>query len=339
MNRRFVWIVGPGIGACAAGFLVEPGAMLRSYLFAWLFALGLSLGALANLMVHTLTGGRWGEALRPALLAATRALPLVTVLYLPLLLGHRLLYPESGTLLCALRAVAYLALWNLLAAFWLRAQQRGHAAAVSAGGLVLYAFTMSIAAFDWIVALEPGWYSSGFGLVVGIGQMLTGAAFGVAAAFFLKSGPQGDAARRACFHDLGNLLLMYVLTWAYLAFTQFLIIWAENLPRETSWYLPRLQTSWFWLGAALVVFHFFVPLAILLSRAAKRSPRFLSVLAAGLVLAQLADISWLVLPGFRRDGFALAWTDFAALAGIGALWGAAWHRGIEPWMRTFILAR
>lgn len=338
MNRRLAWVVVLGIAACAAGFIADPKAMLRSYLFAWLFALGLSLGALANLMVHALTGGRWGEALRPALVAATRMLPLVALLYIPLLFGHRLLYPSSGEWFFVVRTVAYLAGWNLLAAFWLRAQQHGGAAGVSAGGLVLYAFTISIAAFDWIVALEPAWYSSGFGLVVGVGQMLAGAAFGVAAAFFLKSGPQGEAAR-ACFHDLGNLLLMYVLTWAYLAFTQFLIIWAENLPREISWYVPRLQTSWFWLGAALVAFHFFVPLAILLSRAAKRSPRFLAVLAGGLVIAHLADVFWLVLPGFRRDGFSLAWTDLAALAGIGALWGAVWHRDIKGWTRTFILAR
>src|SRR6185312_10850102 len=122
-----------------------------------------------------------------------------------------------------------------------------------------------------------------------------------------------DEGTRLRFHDLGNILLMYVLTWAYLAYTQFLIIWSENLPHEIRWYVPRVQTGWAALGIFLVAFHFFLPLLILLSRTAKRSPALLGAIAMGLLLAHLADAFWLVVPTFRTAGFAISWTDILAL--------------------------
>jgi hypothetical protein len=329
--------IAAGLVLCAIGFLIDRVAMLEAYLFAWLVVLGVALGALANLMIHTLTGGRWGEAVRPAFVAAARTLPLVALLYIPLGLGHNVIYPDADTYF-RLRSVAWLIALVVLAGWWLHADRRAVARRVSAAGLIVYAVTMSLAAFDWIAALEPTWYSSGFGLVVGVGQMLGAMAFGVAVAHALRSGPRGEA-RRAVFHDLGNLLLMYVLTWAYLAFTQFLIIWAENLPREISWYLPRMTTSWFGLGVALVVVHFFAPLAILLSRTAKRSPRVLAIVAAALFVAHIADVFWLVMPAFRRDGFAVTGWDLMALGGVALIWGAAWYSAIGSWTRTYELAR
>jgi hypothetical protein len=321
--------------------------MLASYLFAWLVALGISLGAMANLMVHTLTHGRWGVPLRPPLVAAVRLLPLVALLFLPVLIGYRRIFPWAGGEAAAehaawwlnapfflARSVAYLAIWNALAWLWLRADARSPAPwaptdaarRVSAAGLVIYTFTVSLAAFDWIVSLTPGLASSGFGLVVGVGQMLAGAAFGVAASSF---SPPENEETRARSHDLGNILLMYVMTWAYLAFTQFLIIWAENLPREIAWYVPRLQTGWWTLGAFLVAFQFFVPFLILLSRDAKRAPRFIGGLAAALLAVYVANVFWLVLPAFRPDGLDVSWTDLAALVALAAAYGALWRRTLH----------
>ena len=318
--------------------------MLASYLFAWLAVLGISLGAMANLMVHTLTHGRWGLPLRPPLLAAVRLLPLVALLFLPVLIGYRHIFPWAGDEAAAehaawwlnapfflARSVAYLAIWNWLAWLWLRADARSGAPwaptdaarRASAAGLVVYTFTISLAATDWIASLTPAWYSSGFGLVVGVGQMLAGAAFGVAA--FCIAAPENEETR-ALAHDHGNLLLMYVMTWAYLAFTQFLIIWAENLPHEIAWYVPRLQTGWWGLGAFLVAFQFFLPFLILLSRGAKRAPRFLAGLATALLVAYVANVFWLVLPAFRPDRFAISWTDLVAVVAVGAVYGAAWRR-------------
>ena len=191
---------------------------------------------------------------------------------------------------------------------------------MSALGLIVYAFTMSLAANDWIGSLVPQWYSTAFGLVVGIGQMLGAMALAIAYA-----GLRTPEVPRERFIDLGNLLLMYVLTWAYLAFMQFLIVWVGNLPREISWYVPRLQTGWFALGVLIVLFHFFAPLAILLSRAAKRSALFLGSFAAALVVMHAIDVYWLVAPSVRPSGFAIAWLDPVALVGLGALWWFTWR--------------
>ena len=127
------------------------------------------------------------------------------------------------------------------------------------------------------------------------------------------------------FHDLGNLLLMYVLTWAYLAFMQFLIVWVGNLPREIAWYVPRLQTGWVALGVILVVFHFFAPLAILLFRSAKRSAPLLGSLAAALLAVHAIDVYWLVAPSVRPAGFHVAWLDPVMLVAAVALWWFAWR--------------
>ncbi len=332
-------------------------ALLHSYLFAWLFVLGISLGALVNLMVHSLTGGRWGEPIRPPLIAAARLMPAVAVLFVPILLGAKWLYPwveEPGRYLnrpfFAARSIAYLAIWIVLAAAFLRADRATvdpasggarRAQRIAAGGLIVYALTMTLAAVDWIGSLTSHWYSSGFGLVVCTGQMLAAMAFAVAVAARRTREPprepgpgwgalpeEGRDAIRLRFNDLGNLLLMYVLTWAYLAYTQFLVIWSENLPHEIHWYVPRVQTSWAALGIFLVAFHFFLPLLILLSRAAKRSPALLGAIAGALLAAHLADVFWLVIPSARPEGFALAWSDAAALVVPGAIWAWLWRRAM-----------
>lgn len=290
---------------------------MSSYLFAWLAFLGLSLGAMANLMLHNLTGGPWGAAVRPPLLAATRLVPLAALLGVPVLLGMRHLYPigESawfGPVFFAVRSVLYLLLWSVLSSFVERKS-------LSAVGLILYVFTVSLAAVDWIASLVPEWYSSGFGLLVATGQMLGAMALAVAFAGLRgRAGPQQ-------LHDLGNLLLMYVMGWAYLAYTQFLIIWAEDLPHEIAWYVPRMQTGWRWLGVFLIAFQFALPFAILLSRSAKRSPVLLGSVALAMLAVHVADVYWLVAPSVRPQGFSIAWGDPLALAALGLLWLFAWR--------------
>jgi len=212
------------------------------------------------------------------------------------------------------RSLIYLVLWS---AFGLLVRT---SVAWSALGLIVYVFTMSLAATDWIASLVPQWYSTGFGLVVAIGQMLGAMALAVA-----NIGLRAPAPERQVFHDLGNLLLMYVMTWAYLAFMQFLIVWAGNLPREIAWYVPRLQTGWVALGVILVVFHFFAPLAILLFRSAKRSAVFLGWLAAALLAMHVIDVYWLVAPSVRPLGFHISVFDLLVLAAAAALWWFAWR--------------
>lgn len=316
--------------------------VLHSYLFAWLFVLGVSLGSTANLMVQSLTGGRWVEPVWRPWLAAARLLPLVAVFFLPIALGVREIYPWTSAPgrwlnvpFFLARSVAYLAVWCLLGWGYRRAD-RGNvdpgsggsagARAWSAAGLVVYTFTVSLAAFDWIASLTPSWYSSGFGLVVGTGQMLSGAAFGVMAAA-LAAPPLPSPALRQRFHDLGNILLMYVLVWAYLAFTQFLVIWSENIPKEIHWYVRRLESGWVALAWTIVALHFALPFAILLSRDAKRSPAFLGSIAALLLVVHMLQVYWMVVPSVRPGAFSVAWSDPVALAVLAGLAALAWrHR-------------
>lgn len=294
---------------------------MSSYLFAWLLFLGLALGAMANLMLHNLTGGNWGIALRPAFTAAARLVPLAALLGIPVLIGMRALYPiGDGGWFSAwffiARSVAYLVTWSTLAAIV------GESVALSAIGLIVYVFTISLAATDWIAALVPQWYSSALGLVVGAGQML--GAMALAVAYVGLSAPR-DERGGELYIDFGNLLLMYVLTWAYLAFMQFLIIWVGNLPREIAWYVPRLQTGWVVLAVILVVFHFFAPLGLLLFRSMKRAPFLIGTLAAALLAMHALDVYWLVAPSVRPKGFHIAWGDPVALAVAAALWWFTWR--------------
>lgn len=294
---------------------------MSSYLFAWLLFLGLALGSMANVMLHNLTGGRWGLVVRPAFLAGTRLVPLAALLAIPVLVAMRSLFPISDSGWFApgafvLRSVIYLVAWSLLSVLVRRNASQG----ASAFGLIVYTFTMSLAAVDWIGSLVPEWYSTALGLVVGVGQMLGAMALAIAYVGLKSPGTEPELC-----HDLGNLLLMYVMTWAYLAFMQFLIIWVADLPREISWYVPRLQTGWFAIGVLLAVFHFFAPLAILLSRGAKRSPMFLGSVAAALLAMHAIDVYWLVAPSVRPSGFSIAWLDPVALVVLGALWGFTWR--------------
>jgi hypothetical protein len=309
MNRaRMPLAVGSLLLLALAGAAWRPDmrALLAGYLALWWFVAGALLGGLANVWLHQLTGGAWGETIRPPLLRAARWLPLVCLLFLPVLAGMHLLYPWAGAEALdpdtpfrrwwlapgffAVRSVACLLLWSVLA--WIETRARGRSAGRAAACLLLYGLSVSLAAFDWIMSLQPAWYSSVFGWLAATGQMLTGLALAVVLI-------DRDAAR-ARLPDLGNLLMMYVLTWAYLAYVQFLIIWAADLPREIAWYLRRDTPAWHAVAWALLALHGAGPLVILLSRRAKGAPRLLGLLAAVLLAAHLLDCWWLVLPSIGR---------------------------------------
>ncbi len=244
--------------------------------------------------------------------------------------------------------------------------------AISAIGMLVYALTVTLAAVDWIMSLMPHWYSTTFGFLTGIGQAMAAFSFAiVCTAWRVDAGANGDtllseesalgvrsdaygnpvpaaetsgpvasggARTRDLFQDLGNLLLMFVMTWAYLAFTQYLIIWAEDLPNEIAWYLPRVNTSWHDVALFLVAFHFALPLLVLLSRRAKRVPRALGALAAMLLFAHLVDTYWLVVPAFRLEGVAIAWSDVPAIAALGGIWLAAYLRTSRRTRAPFVVS-
>jgi hypothetical protein len=349
MRLRGLAAYAPGalaLALCLPAWWIDPKLAWAGYLAAWWFCAACVMGGLVNVWIHNLTGGEWGEAIRGPLLALSRTLPLLIVLFLPVLFGMHTLYswtaeaergvhwsqalarPEfKRTWLDAgffvARSIAYLAIWLALAIVTTRpAWSRSRNWAVAA--LVIYAITTTFAAIDWIMSLVPLWHSTAFGLLILTGNGLAGAALGVLAATLRAS------ASRSVLRDLGNILLTYVLLWAYIAFTQYLIIWAENLPDEIVWYTSRLQTHWWWVGCLLIAFHFFLPLLVLLSRTAKSAPLALAGLALALLVIHLVDAWWLTVPSVAPHSAHVLWLAPLAAAGLIALVGARALQGSYP---------
>ena len=342
-----------GVVLCAVGAFASPAQFLRSYLVAYVFWTGAALGSLAILMINYLTGGAWGAVIRRALESATRTLPLMAVLFFPVALGlsrlytwaqpdvvahdpllqHKSLYLNVPFFLA--RTVLYFTAWIVVASFlnrWsLEQDARPDPATdhrleqLSRGGLVLLGLTMTFAAVDWIMSLQPHWFSTIFGIIFMGGSVVTALAFAIPiAAVLADQKPLGGIITPTQFHDLGKLLLAFVMLWAYFALSQFLIIWAGNLPEEIPWYLDRLRGGWQWVALAVVVFHFVLPFVVLLSRKAKRRPHVLAALALFLVALRFVDVYWLVTPAFSPGRIAVHWLDAAALLAIGGLWLATY---------------
>jgi hypothetical protein len=337
------WLSLPiGIAALVAclllGLSTEPKQALLSYLFAFFFFTGLSVGSLALLMIHAITGGAWGDCIRPPLLAGARLLPLMALAAIPVLVWMRVLYPWTAPVPNAqaqaqswyladtffvIRTVVYFVVWiGWLVAFTRNMGDRIRARRIAAPGLIVFGVTSLLASVDWAVSLTPHWHSSVFGMMVGTGWLLGACALAIAVAAARRE--RNMAVAPDVLHDLGNLLLMLVLAWSYLAFMQYLTIWIADLPDENAWYIPRTLTSWRYLAWFLIAFNFALPFAVLLSRAAKRTRAWLRAIAVMLVVANSADAFWLIVPGFRAGGFALRWTDLCAPVGIGALWWCGW---------------
>jgi hypothetical protein len=350
-----------GVTASLAGAFVDAGQFFRSYLFAYLYWGGLAVGCLGVFMVYNLTGGAWGVSVRRLLEAGAGTMPLVAVLFVPLLFGLQHLYPwtATGTMLAdevlrakmpylnvpffVARAAVYLAAWLALAFLltrWSKAQDRtGHPRfdvllrKLSGGGLVLLAFTVTFAAFDWVMSLDPHWTSTIFGMLFLAGQGLGAIALVIAVAYPLSRRESvGRIFVPTVLNDLGNLLLAFVMVWAYLSFSQLLIIWAGNLPEEIPWYLHRIAGGWRYVAMALAVFYFAVPFLVLLGRGNKRQHRRLATIAIGILAARALDIFYLVMPEFSDGQFGVHWMDAAALAGVGGLWVMLflWRLGSLP---------
>jgi hypothetical protein len=361
------WSLAAGIVAlavCGAALLFQRELVFQSYLVAWLFCLGIALGSTANLMVYHLTGGGWGALLQGPLQSASMSLPWLGLLGIPLLPGlpdlyawalpgaadHSALIMQKSWYLnlpfFLIRALLYFSIWIALAVALDAASRRKNQSVqrlqrLCVVGLIAYAITVTFAAVDWIMSLTVQWYSTTFGLLIAIGQALAGFAAALSAAALMSRREPSALASPRVFQDLGNLLLMYVLTWTYLAFTQYLIVWAEDLPHEISWYLPRLHTSWHAVAWFLIVFHFALPFVILLFRAAKRDVRVMAALGGLMLCAHWVDVLWLVVPPFRPEGFRIEWTDVLATIGVGgiALAAAIRHARSTPVLSSLTVAQ
>lgn len=321
------------------GYWATPGTLFACWLAACWFSLGIVLGSLSFLWVHRLTGGAWGEVLRAPILGLAARLPRVLLAFLPLGLGLPLLYTSFASNTPSQAAIAidrafldawhapslFLLRWLLYAAVWLWLAWRSRgplSAGAAASSLVLHLAVTSLAAVDALVALVPGWSSAGFGLAALVGMAYGGGAWAIALAcrgmrrlparLMSEPGASGVPVSR----DLGNLLLMTTLLWGYLYFMQFLIIWSVDLPREISWYVPRLQTAWWYGGLALLLLHLALPLLLLLFRAVKDAPARLEAVAVGMVVIHALDAIWLTLPSVAPHDMLGWWLAPLVMAGL-----------------------
>ncbi|MFO0841474.1 MAG: hypothetical protein U0797_03605 [Gemmataceae bacterium] len=246
------------------------------------------------------------------------------------------------------RAVIYFGLWNLFAWLLNRWSRRQDTAkdmrvqhwceTVSAPGLVLYVLTITFASIDWAMSLEPEWYSTIYGAMFGMGQVLSGFAFAIAVLMFLSRRPEVDALLSGNnLRDLGSLLLAFVMVWAYLSFSQFLLIWSGNLPEEVPWYIYRLKGGWQYLGLMLVLFHFALPFVLLLSTDVKRNRNTLAGVALLVLAMRVIDLVWLIVPAFHHHKEAVdppvlsRLLYLAAVVGLSGLWLAYYLHQLRSW--------
>lgn len=342
------------LAASVIGAFFSPGDFFHGYLIGYLFWLGVTLGSMAFLMLQYLTGGAWGIVTRRTFESATRTLPVLACLFVPLAFGLPYLYEwaqpdrvrQNGLLqhragymnpmMFLVRAAAYFAIWITFSHFlnrWSAEEddrprgQEYKLARLSAPGLILYVFTITFAAVDWAESLQTEFYSTIWGFLFVAGEGLTAIAFVIAVLWLLSQvEPMATVLRPSHFHDLGKLMLMMVMIWAYFTFSQLVIVWSGNLPHEISFYLPRFATSWGWVGAALIVVQFMIPFLLLLSRPLKRNAMLLSGVVGIVLVMRYIDLVWMVLPGYHSAGFQMSWLAFTAPLGLGGVWLAAFFR-------------
>jgi hypothetical protein len=354
-----------GIAAAAAGFAMDPDQFYRSYLTGYLYWIAPTLGCLGWTMIYHLTAASWGVPARRIWESAGRTMPLMAILVIPVLLGMQTLFPWArpeavdDALIQAkaaylnepffmARVVFYMVLWSaiafLLSRWSLQQDAEGPQPAIrklrflSGGGLVLMALSVTFFSVDFVMSLDPHWFSTIFGFLFAAADLLSAMAFTVLAVRFLeKSDELKKLVSADTYHDYGNLLLGFIMLWTYMNLSQFLIIWSGNTQEEAPWYLERMSDGWLVISQALIIFHFALPLLFLLTRWTKRVPHRLVFVAVWILVMRFVDLYWLTQPSLAHGGGVhLHWMDLAAWVGVGGLWVGvfAMHLKDKPLLAT-----
>ncbi len=329
------------------GAILSPGDFFHSYLMGYLFWLGLTLGSMGILMLQYLTSGAWGVMTRRALESASRTLPLCAILFIPVAIGipwlydwahsdlvksiyvlrHRAVYMNPTMYIG--RAILFFVVWLIIMYFlnkWSLEQDESGGfekklVRLSAPGLLIYVFTISYATIDWAESLENNWFSTIWGFLFVAREGLAAFAFLIIVmALLSQREPFSRIFKPKHLHDLGKLLLVFVMLWAYFEFSQLVVVWSGNLTDEIPWYLHRFATSWGWLGVMLIVLEFIVPFLLLLSRPLKRNVVALCCVVSLIILMRWVDLMWIVMPQYYQRGFRLTWMNIVVPASIGCLW-------------------
>jgi hypothetical protein len=345
-----------GWAGSAAAYAAGAAQFFFSWLVAFAFVATIGLGALFFTMVQHLTGSAWSVTVRRLMENLAATLPVAALLFVPVALGLSHIYEWTRAEVVAhdhilqakaaflnpgfflLRALLYFAIWSLLALRLRRlsaAQDSTGAVSLtrrmtrwSAPGVLLTFLTVTLASFDWIMSLDPHWYSTIFGIYVFSGGAWAFFAVLVLVALLLRrAGYLERVIHREHYHDLGKWMFALTVFWAYIAFSQYMLIWYANLPEETIWFRHRLAGSWTAWSALLILGHFLLPFALLLTRAAKRNFTVLAAAALWMLLMHYADLYWLIMPSLHPHGVALGWIDLATLAAtVGTAGLAFWYR-------------
>lgn len=346
--------------AWAVGTYLNVEQGLRSWLLGFIFWGGIAVGSLGLLMLQYLTGGAWGVVSRRFLEAGSRTLVLVAIFFLPIAIGVKSLYefthlPADDHVMAhrgwymdwkwwIVRAAVYFILFGIIAYLlnkWSAQQDKAESLEEANGllarasrfcgpTLVVYSLVVTFAVVDWVMMLDPHWFSTIFGLLFVIGWALSCLSFMIAilAALYDKP-PLNRILGKRHFHDLGKLMLAMVMVWAYFNFSQFLIIWSGNIPEETTWYIRRMHGGWGVIGVGLVILHFAFPFLVLLMQDFKRQARMLAMLALFILTMRIVDMFYMIGPsdwitgGIDPNTFHVSWLDFVAPIGIGGIW--LWH--------------
>lgn len=360
LDRLMVKALGVGaLGAVAIGlgfFSVGAAEFYRAYLVGWVFCVGIAGGLLAIGMLNHVSGGQWGAVMRRVFEASGRTMPFLFLMGAPLFWGLETIYPwakegvaEHDPLIAhkvaylnvegfGIRAVVYFAVWSLLA-YGLSALSKKHDSTgselyrekmkhLSAAGLVLYVLLGTFAAVDWLMSLDPHWFSSLYGVAFVEGHVLSAFCFSVVALVFLKDRePFKGLVKTKLFHDYGKLMLAFIAVWGYFAVSQFLIIWSGNLPEEITWYLARTEHGWEQISRLLVLGQFVLPFIFLLSADLKKKPRLLMLVALWILAMRWFDLYWQVAPSMEHHAMVhggeighLGWLDLAAPFGFVGIW-------------------
>jgi hypothetical protein len=347
--------------AAVAGFVVDPQQAMHSYLLAFMFCLGPTLGAMSLLMTWHLTGGDWGVGVRRIWEAAVGTLPMMVAAFVPLAFGayRHMNYPWANPEelkrsehlahqaarylnpnLFLGRGILFFLAWSAIAYFllaWSAAQDHPpkHAPdkrfqALSAVGIIVYGWTLTFAVVDWVMSLAPEFTSTIYGLIFMVGQALLALCLAVIAAHLLKSHePMAKVLTVSNFHDYGKLTLTFVMLWAYFSFSQWLIVWSGNLPEEIHWFADRIRGDWRAVGVALIVGHFAIPFAMLLSRGLKQNSRKLMWIAAWLIAMRYLDLYWNIAPNFSPAKLHYSWLDAVVPIAMSAFWLAYFLRNLK----------
>lgn len=337
-----------GAALSIAGLFIDKTSFASSYLVAFLFWLGITIGCLPLIMLHHLADGGWGYPLRKVLETVVSQLPLMALAFVPVYLLLPVLYPWARPELVAhdailqlkggylnapgylTRAILYFVIWMGLAFFLIQASKtfsktfsdglRATLQRVSGAGIIVYALSSTFASVDWGMSLEPHWFSTIYGVLFIAGQTLLGFGFAVASVVLLAKGePLHSVLTTERSHDMGKLFFAFIMFWAYISLSQFIIIWNGNLAEETPWYIVRFSNGWQILSILLPFCHFLIPFLLLLSRYRKRAPVRLLRVVVFVLAVRWFDLNWLIKPALYPS-IHFHWLDVTCFAAIGGLW-------------------